>query len=75
MCLASLTFLGLPNLVPLARPSFDVQHVATAASGEPASDFFGEPCGGLLRCREVMARRAPWILRGMAGLAPATGRS
>jgi hypothetical protein len=24
---------------------------------------------------EVMARRTPWILRGMARLAPATGRS
>jgi class 3 adenylate cyclase len=27
------------------------------------------------RALEVMARRAPWILRGMARLAPATGRS
>jgi len=26
------------------------------------------------RAVEVMARRAPWILRGMARLAPATGR-
>jgi hypothetical protein len=54
MCSSSSTLRGRPNLVPLARePSFDVQHVATAASGEPASDSFGEPCGGLLGCRLV----------------------
>ena len=27
------------------------------------------------RAVEVMARRTPWILRGMARLAPATGRN
>jgi hypothetical protein len=27
------------------------------------------------RAMAVMARRTPWILRGMARLAPATGRS
>src|SRR5260370_20254195 len=49
----SFTLRGRPNLVPLARTLLDIQHVATTASGEPASDSFGEPGGGLLGCHSV----------------------
>ena len=45
-------------------PSFGVQHVATAASGEPASDTFGEPCGGSLGCGFVGVPVEPVHLDG-----------
>ena len=39
--------------------------------GALALDVGADPVGGVV---EVIARRTPWIMRGMARLAPATGR-
>ena len=61
---ASETFRGDRTWCRWRGPSFEVRHVGTAASGEPASDSFGEPCGGLLGCRFVGVPVEPVHLDG-----------